>query len=331
MTDVRDNDNRPLVTEPAFAVPEANAETVPDCPALLAPALTNLGTVVVPERPASLAGGAACLVHIYPTGPGMGTRYPLGDQPLTLGRSGTCDICIPDDTVSRRHALLEPQEGTHYVVDLNSTNGTYVNDRRATRQRLRDGDYVHVGNCIYRFLSGGNVENSYHEEIYRLTIIDALTDTYNKRYLLEALDREVARLNRHSRPLTLLLFDIDHFKRVNDERGHLCGDFTLRELAARVKALVIRKGDLLARYGGEEFAVVLPETDRDGGVQVAERIRAAAALQPFHFDDKPYQVTVSVGVATTTPEAPRTSLELIGQADEKLYEAKREGRNRVAG
>jgi two-component system, cell cycle response regulator len=330
MTRAINGDDQPLATEPAFPAPAAGAETVPDCPALLPAAFTSPGTVVVPDRPAFPAG-AACLVHIYPTGPGMGTRYPLGDQPLTVGRSGSCDLCIPDDTVSRRHALIEPQGGALYVVDLNSTNGTYVNNVRAVRQLLRDGDYLHVGNCIYRFLSGSNVENSYHEEIYRLTIIDALTDTYNKRYLLEALDREVARVNRHGRPLTLLLFDIDHFKRVNDERGHLCGDFSLRELASRVKAVIIRKGDLLARYGGEEFAVVLPETDHEGGLQVAERIRVLVAQQPFRFANEPYPVTVSVGVATTTLETPGTSLEMISLADEKLYEAKRLGRNRVAG
>src|SRR5438552_8298891 len=123
--------------------------------------------------------------------------------------------------------------------------------------RLKDGDYLRVGNCICRFLAGGNVEAQYHEEIYRLTIIDALTEIPNKRFFLEFLDRELARTVRYHRPLSLILFDIDKFKVINDQLGHLAGDFTLREMASSLKA-AIRKEELFARYGGEEFAVVLP-------------------------------------------------------------------------
>src|SRR5947208_12516043 len=109
--------------------------------------------------------------------------------------------------------------------------------------KLKDGDYLRVGNWIFRYLTGGNVEAEYHEEIYRLTIIDALTGIHNKRYLLEFLDRELSRSARHHRPLALLLFDLDLFKAVNDEIGHLGGDFTLRELAGCLKN-AIRKEEL---------------------------------------------------------------------------------------
>src|SRR5207248_6380031 len=129
------------------------------------------------------------------------------------------------------------------------------------------------------------------------TIIDALTDIHNKRYMLEFLDRELARSARYCRPLALVLFDIDRFKAINDELGHLGGDFTLRELAAAVKA-GIRKEELFARYGGEEFAVVLPETNTDGGAQVAERIRQLVESHLFQYEGKVYQVTISMGVAT---------------------------------
>ena len=194
--------------------------------------------------------------------------------------------------------------------------------------KLRDGDYLRVGNCIYRFLAGGNVEAEYHEEIYRLTIIDALTDTYNKRYLLEFLDRELSRSARHGRPLALIMFDLDRFKAINDELGHLGGDFTLRELAACVKSSV-RKEELFARYGGEEFAIVLPETDREGGLVVAERIRGQVEAHGFEYEDRTYPVTISVGLATTSGDASLTPQELIRQADDKLYQAKHSGRNRV--
>jgi two-component system cell cycle response regulator len=276
--------------------------------------------VTLPERPVSSISRDACLVHIYPTSQGMGTRYCLTDTPLVIGRGSDCEIRINDHSVSRRHARVQPGAEGYYAVDLQSTNGSM--------HKLKDGDYLRVGNCIYRYLAGGNVEAEYHEEIYRLTIIDALTEIHNKRYLLEFLERELARTTRYRRPLALILFDLDLFKKINDEFGHLGGDFTLRELAACVKA-VIRREELFARYGGEEFGVVLPETASEGAVQVAERIRSMVEKHPFQFEGKAYTVTISLGVITTTGDSELTPSELIRHADEKLYQAKREGRNRV--
>jgi diguanylate cyclase (GGDEF)-like protein len=277
----------------------------------------------------AVAGREACLVHIYPTGPGMGSRYPLGDTPVVIGRGNESDIRINDNSVSRRHARIQPGADGYYAIDLQSTNGTFVNNMPASMYKLSDGDYLRVGNCIYRFLDSGNIEADYHEEIYRLTIIDGLTDIHNKRYLLEFLDRELARSGRYNRPLALLLFDIDHFKGINDQMGHLGGDFTLRELATRVKGS-IRKEELFARYGGEEFVVVLPETTREGAIHIAERIRGLVEAQPFAYENRDYRLTVSIGVATTTGEEDLTPAELLRRADERLYQAKREGRNCVA-
>src|SRR6059058_4504327 len=240
--------------------------------------------VTVPERPATVSRRDGCLVHIYPTGPGMGTRYPLTDTPVVLGRGNDCDIRINDHSVSRRHARIQPGADGYFAVDLQSTNGTFVNDVQVSMHRLKDGDYLRVGNCIYRFLAGGNVESEYHEEIYRLTIIDALTDIHNKRYLVEFLDRELSRSGRYGRPLSLVMIDIDRFRGINETLGHLGGDFTLRELAARIKGN-IRKEELFARYGGEEFAAVLPETTREGAVRLSERLRSVVAAQPFRYED----------------------------------------------
>jgi diguanylate cyclase (GGDEF)-like protein len=258
----------------------------------------------------------------------MGSRYALADTPMVIGRGNDCEIRINDHSVSRRHARIQPGADGYYAVDLQSTNGTFVNDVPASMCKLKDGDYLRVGNCIYRFLAGGNVEAEYHEEIYRLTIIDALTEIHNKRYLLEFLDRELSRSARYRRPLALILFDLDHFKNINDELGHLGGDFTLRELAACVKGSV-RKEELFARYGGEEFIIVLPETDLQGALAVAERARSLVEKHPFQYEGRTISVTVSVGVATTTGESDLTPAELIRQADDKLYQAKEEGRNRV--
>ena len=187
------------------------------------------------RRPVARGSQDACLVHIYPSGPGMGLRYALGEHVVLIGRGEDCPVQIQDNSVSRRHARIEQGPDGYYVYDLRSTNGTFVNDKPVATAQLQDGDYLRVGNCIYRFLAGGNVESEYHEEIYRLTIIDGLTSIHNQRYLLEFLDRELARSARHQRPLALIMFDIDWFKTINDDLGHLGGDFTLRELAGVVK------------------------------------------------------------------------------------------------
>jgi diguanylate cyclase (GGDEF)-like protein len=284
--------------------------------------------VTAPKRPASAVTRDACLVHIYPTGPLMGSRFALIGADVTVGRGEDCVIQIHDHSVSRRHARVEQGPDGFCVHDLQSTNGTFVNDRPVSDALLHDGDYLRVGNCIFRFLAGGNVEAEYHEEIYRLTIIDGLTQVHNHRYLVEFLDRELARSARHQRPLALILFDIDWFKTINDELGHLGGDFTLRELANCVKKTV-RREDLFARYGGEEFALVLVETSQDGAVEVAERIRAAVETHPFKFEEKPFTLTISLGVAFTPGDATLTAAGLLRQADDKLYQAKHAGRNRV--
>jgi two-component system, cell cycle response regulator len=284
--------------------------------------------VTAPKRPTSAAARDACLVHIYPTGQNMGSRYTLADDALVVGRDDQCTIQIHEHSVSRRHALIDRAQDGFYVHDLQSTNGTFVNDRPISDSLLHDGDYLRVGNCIFRFLAGGNVESEYHEEIYRLTIMDGLTQIHNQRYLVEFLERELARSARHQRPLAIILFDIDWFKLINDEFGHLGGDFTLRELAGCVKKTV-RREDLFARYGGEEFALVLVESTLEGAIDVAERIRASVETHGFRFEEKPFSLTISLGVAFTSGDATLTAAGLLRQADEKLYAAKRAGRNRV--
>ena len=286
--------------------------------------------ITTPKKLISAAKREACLVHIYPTGATMGRRYPLSSHPLVLGRGEDCDIRLADHSVSRKHARIEPGTDGYFVSDNHSTNGTFVNDKQLDGPcLLDDGDYLRVGNCLYRYLAGGNIEAEYHEEIYRLTILDGLTQIHNTRYLDEFLAREVVRSQRHNRPLSVLAIDIDKFKTINDSLGHLCGDFVLRELAGVVRGLV-RQEDLFARSGGEEFVVVLVETTKPGATQVAERIREAVAAHRFRFEATPITLTVSVGLASTAGDPAVTPTDLRQQADEKLYEAKRTGRNRVA-
>jgi diguanylate cyclase (GGDEF)-like protein len=160
-----------------------------------------------------------------------------------------------------------------------------------------------------------------------MTIIDGLTQAHVKRFLLEALEKEIIRARRHTRDLSFLMFDIDHFKKINDYHGHLAGDFVLKELARIVQGR-IRRDEVFARYGGEEFAIVLPETNLDGARALADGLRDKVETSRFVFQNESIRVTVSVGVAMLL-EADRTSMDLIKRADEKLYEAKRGGRNRV--
>ncbi|QEL15458.1 GGDEF domain-containing protein [Limnoglobus roseus] len=271
----------------------------------------------------------ASLIYIYPKSFQSGQRYVIGSTPVTLGRGSECKLSIPDTSVSRFHSRVEiGADGRHHVTDLGSTNGTFVNNTRTTEGPLADGDYLRVGNCIFRYLSGGNVEAEYHEEIYRLTVLDPLTGVFNRRYLMEILNREVARSVRYRRPLAVALFGIDFFKVVNDTHGHIAGDMTLRELAARVSGL-IRTDEVFARYGGEEFAVVMTETARERAAAFGERIRAAVEAIPFTFEAQTYPVTVSVGIGTTDGAEPTTPEEILRRADELLYQAKRLGRNRV--
>lgn len=285
--------------------------------------------IAAPKKLFSAATREACLVHIYPTGPTMGCRYPLTDRPLIIGRGDDCDVRLTDHSVSRKHARIEPTPEGYRIADQQSTNGTFVNDKQLERPSLlHDGDYLRVGNCIYRYLAGGNIEAEYHEEIYRLTILDGLTQIHNARYLNEFLAREVVRSQRHSRPLSVLALDIDRFKSLNDSLGHLCGDFVLRELADVIRGNV-RCEDLFARCGGEEFVVVLVETTTDGAVHVAERLREAVEHHQFRFESTPINLTISIGVSSTTGDAAVTSTALRKAADEKLYEAKRTGRNKV--
>lgn len=271
----------------------------------------------------------ACLVHIYPTGPDMGTRYPLTEVSLILGRDPACDITIHDEFVSRNHARIQPCPDGHQVVDLHSTNGTFVNEFRVTAQKLKDGDSIRFGTSICRYLSGNNVEAQYHEEIRRLSEIDALTGAHNQRSFLEYLELELERSARSAQMLALVLFDLDKFKGINDQLGHLGGDYTLRELACCIAELV-RPGDFFARYGGEEFTIVLPQTTLDDAVERAERFRQAVEHYSFCYEGKSYPVTISLGVAWVESGQEVSPAELLRRADEKMYEAKNGGRNRVA-
>jgi diguanylate cyclase (GGDEF)-like protein len=278
----------------------------------------------ISERP---VGKEACLVVIY--GLDLGKKHNLDRPSLIVGRSSKADIQIDQESVSRNHCKIINTGKTIMLRDLGSTNGTYVNDELIDEYVLRDGDLIKIGRSIFKFLSGNNIENAYHEEIYRLTTVDGLTQVFNKRYFLETLEREIGRAQRYRRELSLIIFDIDHFKKINDTYGHLAGDHVLKHLALVIKSR-IRREDILSRYGGEEFAIILPEIDRDNAVQFAEKIRRLIEKAVFRFEDTEIPVTISIGVAAYG-EGLEDVTEFIKVADERLYDAKVQGRNRVLG
>ncbi len=282
-----------------------------------------------PNGPGSATSGTDCLVVIYTKEPTLlGKRFVLDQDPTRVGRGADNQIVLDGDSVSRRHARFEHRGSNWLVIDDGSTNGTYCNDEQIAREVvLKNGDRVKIGPTIFKFLSGADVEAQYHEEIYRMTIIDGLTQIHNKRYLYEALEREIVRSRRHERELSILMFDIDHFKRINDVHGHLAGDFVLKELA-RVVQSRIRRDEVFARYGGEEFCIILPETNLEGASALAETLRQKVQEHQFVFQADRIKVTISIGAALLM-DTDRTPSELIKRADERLYQAKNSGRNRV--
>lgn len=283
------------------------------------------------DDPALRARGESCLVLLHPAGPDIGKRTTLAEREYVVGRDTNADFMIPRSSVSRNHSRLSPgADGHWWVEDLGSTNGTFVNEERITRRQLREGDQLRFGDAIFKFLSGENVEAAYHEEIYKMTILDGLTGIHNKRYLVEFLTREMAVAVRHRYPVSIVMFDVDHFKKVNDGvgLGHLAGDAVLKELANRIKTR-IRREDAFARYGGEEFTCVLPSTPLEGAIIFAEQLRHIIEERACQWEGKAIPITISLGVATYSGEAAEELEAFVARADERLYAAKRGGRNRV--
>jgi two-component system, cell cycle response regulator len=273
--------------------------------------------------------GQGCLVVIHAPAPvDLGRRHVLEKPVTTIGRGRDNDIVLPSDCVSRRHVRLERRGSELFVIDVGSTNGTFVNDepKLAHERRLERGDQLRVGDTIFKYLSGSDIELQYHETIFRMTVTDGLTNLFNRKQLDTMLTEEMRRAGRHSRPLAVLMLDIDYFKRINDTHGHLTGDSVLRGLAALLQKR-LRPEDRLGRYGGEEFCAILPETSLPNAVTIGEELRALVEAHVFTAEDKELRVTLSVGVGAWQEGMDLESL--YGRADEMLYQAKRTGRNKV--
>ena len=257
----------------------------------------------------------------------LGSIFEVTEHPVIIGRDPRSTIVLDEVGVSRTHCIIRRRASGVVIADQGSKNGTYVNRDMITSKTLVDGDMIFLGQTTLKYLDSENLEHSYYEYLYQATIEDPVTLVPNRRYFDEFLVREIARTRRYGRPLSLLMLDLDHFKRVNDTYGHVCGDKVLREVSEVVTAR-LRQSEFLARYGGEEFALILPETSLRGAIIVAESIRLNVEKHSFGCGSKVFPLTVSIGVAVLTDDMLSGS-ELVKAADERLYEAKRNGRNKV--
>ncbi|WP_245678451.1 GGDEF domain-containing protein [Chondromyces crocatus] len=270
-----------------------------------------------------------CLMIL--AGSNVGERYRIDGPEIVIGRTSGVTIRLSDDGVSRRHARLFCMANNEVAIeDLQSSNGTLVNNQAISGTvLLRDGDKIRIGSTtVLMFTYHDQVEELFQESMYDRSIRDELTKAFNRRFFLERLESEIAYARRHNTPLAILLFDIDHFKRINDTYGHPAGDVVLARVS-KMAGGTLRTEDVFARYGGEEFVVLCRGVPLDNAGILADRIRTLVEAATFEHEGVRVPVTISVGVAALPSTDAETGLQLIAAADEALYEAKRTGRNRV--
>ncbi len=271
--------------------------------------------------------GSAVLIEIE--GSDIGRSFKIVNNMVLIGRSDACDVVLASDSVSRKHAVIQKHNGDYIIFDNGSTNGLYVNYQKVKSQILKDSDTIRIGAYVFKFLESENVEAQYHEELYHLKNYDALTHIYNKRYFTSRLEYEFERVNRYGKSLSFIALDIDHFKLVNDNYGHLAGDFILSEFANLISQQ-IRKTDIFGRVGGEVFAILAPETEKNGAIILAEKIRKIIEHNLFTYNKQNIPITTSLGVAAVSDfDRTPTVTEFISYADKLLYKAKQNGRNQV--
>lgn len=278
-----------------------------------------------PDRPSETH---ASLVIIH--GERLGERIRLDqERPLVIGRGPDCDLQLSQSSVSRAHCQLFRDGERYRIRDLGATNRTVLNDQPVIEAWLSDGDHITVGQNILKFVAPNNLEAHYHAEVHQRTILDTLTGVYNRRYFLDMLEREIARNERHHRVFSLAILDLDLFKQINDDLGHLAGDEILQALGGVLRKR-LRRNDTAARIGGEEFALLLPETPLTNALELAEDVRQAVSDHEFRAGDRVIALTTSAGVAQWLPSMGSAS-DILRAADEALYAAKDAGRNCVKG
>ena len=267
-------------------------------------------------------------------GPDFGRVFLLEKSETVVGRSDEADIQVDDEKVSRKHIKISlvssnfQKDQRHAVAtDLNSKNGIFLNGVRVFEKELRSGDKLKIGDTILKFEVKDRLDVSYHDKLYKQATRDTLTGLSNRSYFQNELRKFISIGSRYNRPFSLMMLDVDFFKRINDTYGHDVGDNVLKTVAQALMSHV-RSHDVAARFGGEEFVILLPETPLNGAVAVAERIRMTVESCDFEPMGCNHHVTISIGISEF-PSSGAEMDDLIKRADEALYRAKAEGRNRV--
>jgi diguanylate cyclase (GGDEF)-like protein len=296
--------------------------------------LTQAYETTTSTRVGNGAGGstvdADLILIAHPEHQRLGARFRLhSGSSMEVGRAPTSEISLPEVlSISRQHARLHYRGRRVVIEDLGSTNGTYVNGTLIKEPSvLHSGDRFQVAGVHFKFLHEKDPEHAFHLTISDLVTRDGLTEIFNKRKYEEEADRELARALRHGRPLCLILFDLDDFKLINDNYGHLCGDFVLKRVTSLVRE-VVRAEQLLARVGGDEFAILAPETEAPGAEALATKLRDRIAGLEYDYCGCTVSVTCSFGIAQLDPSMD-TPDALYEAADKALFLSKRAGRNRV--
>lgn len=261
-----------------------------------------------------------------------GQVFTINSEEFTLGRHPDNSGCVDDQGISRYHAKITRTDNTLYAVeDLNSSNGTFVNGAQVERAELNNGDTLQLGPRVsFRFSIASSAEERVMRQLYESSVKDPMTQVFNRQYFEAQLTSELSFALRHHTELSLLVVDLDYFKKVNDTYGHLAGDAVLRS-AAEVLQSQLRTEDTLARYGGEEFVVLLRGVALTDAVRAAERLRSAVERASFTYGSQVIPVTLSIGCASVADCGEASPEVLIEIADRRLYAAKNNGRNRVVG
>jgi two-component system cell cycle response regulator len=291
-------------------------------------------TLVITDIKAALAAAdkeaeekSACLLVVG--GDLNGTIFDLEDGDTSVGRNPDCTIPLEFQGVSRKHFKITVHNDSATIQDTGSSNGTFVNNTKIEgEQELNKGDMVKLGSIALKYLPKGDTERLAYDKLQEDANTDGLTKCYNKTYFNNKLDLEVKKSKVTGQPLSLIVFDLDHFKHLNDNYGHDAGDYVLKEKAQLLKDNGIRKGDIFARYGGEEFVVLLPNTNLKQAFEIAERLRKLVEKHEFVYEDKRLPVTASIGVADYR-QGVNTGTDLFKRADSAVYKSKEGGRNQV--
>jgi two-component system, cell cycle response regulator len=299
-----------------------------------AKANTHFCAAPITQRETDTELATAHSAYLIVVGGGIpGTMHPLDERGTSLGRSVENSLQLNEITVSRRHAFVSiDSRGIIRIKDDGSTNGTYLNGQRIpahSPRQLDDGDRIQLGTrVVLKLVRLDPNDERFQREMFERTVRDSLTGLYNRAYFVEQVAALAERNATHGIGLALLMIDVDHFKSVNDGYGHDAGDEVLKEVAAVIREST-RAEDLIARYGGEEFVVALPVSSPELAIDRADRIRRNLAGKAVRAGSELIFITASIGLAFSHPGRSRHERALIIQADQALYKAKADGRNRV--